>query len=232
MDALMQAYIPPSVLISVDGRILELFGDLTNFITLKDAKTDFNLFSILHPAFRTELRGLAHSANPFETRVTRPAKIEISGEIKRFQALVRPVVQRKDGLRLLLITFEDLSSLDDEGVTVRQVDLEDESRVQELEHELAITRESLQTVIEELETGNEELQSLNEESQAANEELQATNEELTTVNDELTTRTYQLGLATDDLTNILNSSGLAILVVDRALVIRRFNEAAQDFFCA
>lgn len=49
--------------------------------------------------------------------------------------------------------------------------------INQLQHELNATRESLQTVIEELQATNEELQS-------ANEELQSANEELLTVNDD------------------------------------------------
>ena len=75
-----------------------------------------------------------------------------------------------------------------------------------LEHELAATKEYLQSLIEEhgrtndelgaaneeLVSGNEELQSMNEELETAKEELQSTNEELTTVNDELHSRNQEV----------------------------------------
>jgi two-component system CheB/CheR fusion protein len=52
------------------------------------------------------------------------------------------------------------------------------ARNEELERELAYTRENLQATIEELQATNEELKSTNEELQSTNEELQSTNEEL------------------------------------------------------
>ncbi len=54
----------------------------------------------------------------------------------------------------------------------------EETRVQELERELLVSNEYLQTTVHDLEATNEELQSANEELQSANEELQSTNEEL------------------------------------------------------
>ena len=77
-----------------------------------------------------------------------------------------------------------------------------------LEHELAATKEYLQSLIEEhgrtnddlgsaneeLVSGNEELQSMNEELETAKEELQSTNEELTTVNDELHSRNQEVNV--------------------------------------
>lgn len=109
--------------------------------------------------------------------------------------------------------------------------------VQELERELAATRESLQTVIEELETTNEELQSSNEELQSANEEaqatneelqttneeLQSTNEELVTVNDELQSKTLELEIINTDFENVQNSLNIPILIVDVELRVRRFS---------
>ena len=67
------------------------------------------------------------------------------------------------------------------------MDVDSAARMQTLERELAITRESLQATIEELETANEELQATNEELMASNEELQSSNEELQSVNEELYT---------------------------------------------
>lgn len=245
LTALVSQYVPPSLLITPDGSILEFFGDVTNFISLKDAKTDFNLFSILHPAFRTEIRALVQKVSrTFEVMATNRIKIGVDGETKLFRAVVRMATPTDKAQQALLINFEGGEAPSESEATLDPDISEDSTRMAELEHDLAMTRESLQTVIEELETSNEELQSLNEEAQAANEELQstneeletsneelqATNEELTTVNDELTSRTHQLGLATDDLTNILNSSGVAILVVDRVLQIRQHNKLASDFF--
>ena len=90
-----------------------------------------------------------------------------------------------------------------------------------LEHELAGTRDYLQSIIEQHEATNEELQSGNEEVQSAceelqsgnerletsKEEIQSSNEELTTVNDELNDRNAELNRLNDDLENLVKMHG-------------------------
>ncbi|HJW29141.1 MAG TPA: hypothetical protein VJ508_07795, partial [Saprospiraceae bacterium] len=65
-------------------------------------------------------------------------------------------------------------------------------------------------------------QSTNEELETAKEELQSMNEELATVNEELENRNIALLQANNDLTNILNSMEMAVIMLDRDLRIRLF----------
>ena len=115
-------------------------------------------------------------------------------------------------------------------------------RVQKLEHELAVTKEYLQSLVddhgrtndelnaanEELVSSNEELQSINEELETAKEELQSTNEELTTVNDELHSRNQEVSVINSDLVNLLNTVDIPILILDIAQRIRRFTPKARS----
>ncbi len=115
-------------------------------------------------------------------------------------------------------------------------------RIQELEHELLSNREYMHSVIEGQEVSNEELQSANEEIQSANEELQSTNEELETAkeelqstNEELSTineehgmRNQELITANNDLSNLLASVELAIVILRDDMTIRRFTPAAKQ----
>ncbi len=117
-------------------------------------------------------------------------------------------------------------------------------RVAELERDLAETRDYLQAIHEQHQAGNEVLQSSNEEVQSANEELQSineeletakeelesSNEELTTVNEEMASRNLELNRLYSDLTNLQNSTRLAILLLGRDLTIRRFSEQAEKQF--
>src|SRR5437016_8009867 len=114
-------------------------------------------------------------------------------------------------------------------------------RVGELERELAANREHLQSTVQELEaaneelqsaneealSGNEELQSTNEELDTAKEELQSTNEELNTVNEELHARNEELSRVNSDLTNLLASVQIGIVMVSGDLRIRRFTPVAE-----
>jgi chemotaxis response regulator CheB/nitrogen-specific signal transduction histidine kinase len=89
------------------------------------------------------------------------------------------------------------------------------------------TGEELRATIEELQTTNEELQTSNEELQTTQAELQATNEELQTVNDELERRNEEAMRLTDDLTNLLSSVRIPIVMLGPDLKIRRYTPDAE-----
>jgi two-component system CheB/CheR fusion protein len=244
-NTLFNIYIPPSVLVTGNGDIVQIYGDISPFTQLKQGNPDFSLFSIVHSHLRTELRAIVQKViRSSEASYTHPVSFKIEGEEKVYRAIVRPLdhdIHQKD---IVVVSFEPMVSRLQTVPNLESLDEVSEARISELTHELTITRESLQTVIEELETSNEELQSLNEEAQAANEELQAsneeletsneelqaTNEELTTVNDELSSKTNQLADALNDMEIIQNSSDRAIVVVDRDMNIRRANKEAANFF--
>jgi two-component system CheB/CheR fusion protein len=87
-----------------------------------------------------------------------------------------------------------------------------------------------QSAGQELLSRNEELQLMNEELETVKEELQSTNEELTTLNDELSNRNLEMMQLTSDLDNLLISVQIPIVMVDRALMLRRATPAARNAF--
>jgi len=106
-----------------------------------------------------------------------------------------------------------------------------------LEYELDEARTNLQQTIEELETSNEELQTTNEELISTNEELQSTNEELQSVNEELYTvnseyqeKIKQLSELHDDLDNLLTSTEIGTIILDKSFFIRRITPMIELHF--
>lgn len=77
---------------------------------------------------------------------------------------------------------------------------------------------------------NEELQSANEELETSKEELQSINEELQTVNSELNARVEELSRANSDIANLLESTQIATVFLDRNLAVKSFTPAAKDVF--
>ena len=77
---------------------------------------------------------------------------------------------------------------------------------------------------------NEELQSANEELETSKEELQSINEELQTVNAELNARVEELSRANSDIANLLESTQIATVFLDRNLSVKSFTPAAKDVF--
>ncbi|MEL6927361.1 MAG: chemotaxis protein CheB [Cyanobacteria bacterium J06600_6] len=159
-------------------------------------------------------------------------------------------VQQADQLSYLKleVTYNESNKLADDFFTVVvqsdklpleitgekfEVDASTSQRMVELDYELQQTRENLQAVIEELEATNEEQQATNEELTASNEELQSTNEELHSVNEELYTvnveyqsKIEELTELNNDISNLLSSTDIGVVFLDRNLRIRKFTPAA------
>jgi two-component system, chemotaxis family, CheB/CheR fusion protein len=114
----------------------------------------------------------------------------------------------------------------------------------QVEQELLVTREQLQstteeyeTALEELRSANEELHSVNEELQSSNEELetskeeiQSVNEELHTVNGRLSEKVDELDGTNSDLRNLFASTEIATIFLDRHLIIRSFTPAIGSVY--
>ena len=96
--------------------------------------------------------------------------------------------------------------------------------------ELQSSNEELKVANEEAMSTNEELQSTNEELETSKEELQSINEELTSVNDQLAGKLQELEGTNNDLANLLSSTHIATLFLDRELRIKRFTPAATRLF--
>jgi two-component system CheB/CheR fusion protein len=108
------------------------------------------------------------------------------------------------------------------------------SRTREL---LESTRAAHDQTVAELQIVNEELRSINEEQKAASEELetgreeiQSINEELTTINQEHQSTIEELKHTNADLQNLIESTEIGTIFLDRNLRIRRFTPAVCSLF--
>jgi two-component system, chemotaxis family, CheB/CheR fusion protein len=97
-------------------------------------------------------------------------------------------------------------------------------------HDLRRANETLKTKNEEAMSLNEEFLSTNEELESSKEELQSLNEELTTVNTQLRQSLEQQQQASNDLSNLLNSSAVATILLDSQLCIKLFNPRMRALF--
>ncbi|WP_170110555.1 PAS domain-containing protein [Flavilitoribacter nigricans] len=110
-------------------------------------------------------------------------------------------------------------------------------QMKNLEMQLGDANQRAQNLIDEQEATNEELQASNRELMASNEELQSTNEELQSVNEELYTVNSELQLKNDalsqannDILNLLRSTDIGTIFLDKELQVRRFTPAIRKHF--
>ena len=90
--------------------------------------------------------------------------------------------------------------------------------------------EELKASNEELQAMNEELRSATEELETGREELQSVNEELITVNQELKASVEDLARSNSDLQNLIGSTDIGTLFLNRELRIKRFTPRIQELF--
>ncbi|MDD5248030.1 MAG: EAL domain-containing protein [Rhodocyclaceae bacterium] len=245
LDAAVRHYVPAAVLVNGNFDILQMHGEVSQYLTVLPGKPNFNLQHLLRREMRADLQLLQHHAeHKQESAFGRPHAIKTLDGQRNVRIVVHPL-ERGAAMPFFLVCFESLPLPEPAADADAAPRLSDEGRnVRDLEDELVSTRERLQTVIEELETSNEEMQALNEEVvaaneelqssneelEASNEELQSTNEELTTVNEELQVRTGELAEVLNDLENVLNCVGFPILVCNESLGLMRFNSPAAGLF--
>ena len=156
------------------------------------------------------------------------------------------MIHKPEGLfGKLLIIFRDITNLAvNRSASKRDKQTLVKLREKELEGQLKLCQKEVQSIMEEMQTSQEELKSTNEELQSTNEELQSTNEELTTskvemqsLNEELQTVNAELQSKVDDysrinndMKNLLNSTDIATLFLDKELNIRRYTDQATKIF--
>ncbi len=231
-DSLVGEYAPAGLLLDEHFALLHVFGDATPWVRLGAGESSLNVLEMLAPPARSVLS----SALP------RTLRREKEGLYKSVRAghdgtgadlRIRPFAEGER--RLALVTFET-TVRGSASAEVVQVGGEMERQLAELQQELQQSKDSLQALVEELQTSNEELQSTNEELVSANEELQSTNEELQAVNEELHSvnaeHERKIALLTelhDDMDNLLRSTRLGTLFLDRDLAIRKFTPAVSEY---
>ncbi len=244
---LLQSYAPPSIITDDKGNIVYVHGDTGKYLQPAPGQATLNVIDMAREGLQLDLRSAVLAATMQKKPiVVKNVPVRTNGGIHGVDLTVRPLADPEATRELLLVSFQDTElhppdkSIPKKRVTPKGVS----KRVEELEQDLAYTKENLQATIEEMQAANEELKSTNEELQSTNEELQSTNEELetskeelqsvneeiVTVNSELQAKIEQLTDIQNDMKNLLENVNIGTIFLDDKLAIKRFTRDAVKVY--
>jgi two-component system CheB/CheR fusion protein len=235
---ILQAHAPPAVVVNTDGDVVFISGSTGKYLEPAAGKTNWNFHAMARRGLREPLadalRLIAGQRDPVHLR---GLQVQAPGGNHRvdvtLQALERPAALQG----MVMIVFNEVPAPLARRARRKSNGAADASQeaalqqyrdeIQKLRDETRASREELQSTNEELQSTNEELQSANEELTTSKEEMQSMNEELQTINAEMQSKLDDLALAQSDMKNLLNSTDIAILFLDKGLNVRRYTERAS-----
>ncbi|HEX9023727.1 MAG TPA: chemotaxis protein CheB [Geobacteraceae bacterium] len=250
-------YSPPCVVVNERYEVLHVSPRSRRFLEVPAGEPTTDLMRMAREGLRPTLRAAIYKALAEQGQVAfRGVRVAGDDGEEAVNVLVEPLAADPSHGRLALVILEEAPATEILSPPAGAGPLpgDESSRdtlIRQLEEQLRITHEQLQSAMEQLETSNEgfmsaneELMSINEEFQSANEELQSTNEELETskeelqalneelitVNAELQGKVEELNQANGDMENLFASSEIATIFLDRGLIIKRFSPAMTAIF--
>jgi len=252
---ILNHYALAGVVVDEQMKIVQVRGDIDLYLRMAPGTPDLNLLIMARPGLLVELRTAIYQAQMQNLSVRKEGVfIEAGGRSTIVNIEVRPFQSHTVAAGYFLVVFEEVlptagnfctlnseictkcdlepenARLREELATANQARTVAQSHLESLIHEQKNLNEDLKIANEEVLSSNEELQSANEELETAKEEIQAANEELSTTNEELRSRYFEQSQLNNDLTNLLASIQIPVLMLANDLKIRRFTPTAKKIF--
>jgi PAS domain S-box-containing protein len=231
-EALLRHNATPAALVSPEFTVLHLCGDTSPYLTLSTGEPSLNLLTLARRELRVHLRNALQSVIATERSAQTPL-LRIGGKERlRASIAVDPVTDEGGTITSLLVVFHSECQ---HCSTTLPVNCTESELVKHYEDELLHTQTQLEKAVEgyealneELRASNEELISMNEELQSANEEMDASREELQALNEKLTAKVDELAESNGFVENLLRSTNVAAVFLDRGLRVMRHTPKAAD----
>lgn len=243
---LLQQFAPPSVLVNSKGDIVYITGRTGKYLEPLAGKANWNIHAMARESLRHELPAAFRQVlQSFDPVILHKVKIGTNGGSQYVDVTLQRIEHPLSVRGMIMVVFADVpiphggkdtvpargkGKIDVKEEELRTIIQRGQEELQSLREEMQTSQEELKSTNEELQSTNEELQSTNEELTTSKEEMQSLNEELQTVNAELQSKLSDLLKANDDMKNLLNSTEVATLFLDRDLNVRRFTDSVTNIF--
>ena len=244
---LLEEYAAPSLLVNAEGIVIHLSSRVGEYLRRHGGEPSHRLLDMLPQAVRPRFRALLSRAFS-EGKMTRASglRFDVRGKRQRVDVIVRPLDSDRSHEKAALVLFEqERDKNESRAMTGRPrraaksepAASDTDRELYDLRTQLQATIEEHEAVVEEARASNEELQSINEEQRATTEELESSKEELQSVNEELRAinqeyrnQNEQLGQTNSDLENLMDSTDIGTIFLDRDFRVRRFTAAVAGIF--
>ncbi|MGI4830541.1 MAG: CheR family methyltransferase [Janthinobacterium lividum] len=232
---------PPGLIVDDRLNVLQVRGQTAPYVELSSGSVSWSLKRIVRSSIGKEVVDAVERSIRENIPVSRAGVLKSEGADQNVQVDVLPIGGSGSRTRCFMVLFSDVEDSNNvrtaEQPRLPDVPPEERDRQNlQLREDLFSTRFHLKSLLEErdarnqdlvsaneeIQSANEELQSTNEELETTKEELQSTNEELQTVNDELQQRNSVLTQTGNDLTNLLTSVNIPLLMLTDSFTIRQF----------
>ncbi|WP_043481821.1 CheR family methyltransferase [Janthinobacterium sp. HH01] len=244
-DRALAATAEPSLIVNGNADIIHMTAEAGKFLRHAGGEPSRNVLSLVVPELRLDLRTVLFQVEQSgeRARIAAPSLVR-DGKLWDVEICATPYLDEEIGEKVVVVLFEERPSTASAGDTPRQGNEPNDAVLLSLEKNLQRTTARLQDTIEqaeasaeELKASNEELQAINEELRSASEELeigkeelQSLNAELQRVNQEMQGKVDETSKANDDLQNLIVSSDVATLFVDREMRVQRYTPRTTDIF--
>jgi two-component system, chemotaxis family, CheB/CheR fusion protein len=227
---LLQKYSPAAVLVNDKGDILYISGRTGKYLEPAAGKVNWNIFAMAREGLRYELNGVFQKALQQKEAITLTnVLVRTNGEMQGVDITIQAIVEPEALRGSVIIVFRDVATLPHAKVpgkarrSTAGVLVQMERELEQARQEVRVSRDEMQIFQEEARCANEEMQSMNEELQSMNEELQM-------LNHELNVKVNDMSRLNNDMKNLLDSTELTTLFLDKALNVRLFTTGSNKIF--